>query len=422
MNTAFLKSFQALSKVFAEGAFSAIALNDTLANCKAKDRALVTKIVYGVLDKNIWLEYVLSKFVKKMPKGETLVYLKIGAYCLAELSIPVYAVVNDVAELAKNSGDRRIVGFVNATLKTLADKLPTFDDYPSDELEAASVKYSYPLWALKKLVKDYGKQTALQIVSAVPNVHTTVRFCKPVTQSYVSERFGCAVTPTAFDDAFFVEGRVGAPDETFTVQSVGSMSIARVCAAFKPKTVLDCCSAPGGKAVYIKQLCPDVTVTACDIHPHRVELIRRYADRMVVSLDTKVADATQFDESLAGRFDLVLCDVPCSGFGVLDNHPDIKIFRQNEDIGNLMKLQKAILTNACKYVADGGVLVYSTCTVFDNENGQQIRRFLAEHDEFCPEKITLPQSPEADGQTEWQFLPTKDTQGFFVAAMRKKSD
>ena len=171
--------------------------------------------------------------------------------------------------------------------------------------------------------------------------------------------------------------------------------------------------------MYVKQLCAAANVTAWDIHPHRVALIQTYAKRLGVDVTAKVADATQFDESLAGKFDLVLCDVPCSGFGVLDNHPDIKIFRKNEDIGTLMKLQRAILGNACRYVADGGVLVYSTCTVFDNENGQQVRRFLAEHPDFAPEKITLPQFPEADGQTQHQFLPSEVMQGFFVAAMRK---
>ena len=119
--------------------------------------------------------------------------------------------------------------------------------------------------------------------------------------------------------------------------------------------------------MYVKQLCPKADITACDIHPHRVALIDSYAKRMQVSVNTCVADSTVFDPSKEGKFDLVLCDVPCSGFGVLDNHPDIKIFRENKDISELMKLQRAILYNCSRYVAEGGTLVYSTCTVFDNE-------------------------------------------------------
>jgi len=120
MNNAFLKSYQTLAEIYGNKAFSSVALNKTLTFCNAKDKSLVTKIVYGVLDNDIKLEYQLSKYVKKMPSGSTLLFLKIGLYCLTELSIPVYAVVNDVAELSKISEDKRIVGFVNATLKNIS--------------------------------------------------------------------------------------------------------------------------------------------------------------------------------------------------------------------------------------------------------------------------------------------------------------
>ena len=420
MNTAFLKSYEALQQVYGSGAFSTQALNDALANCKAKDRALVTKVVYGVLDSDIRLDYIIARHVKKMPKGDTLIFLKIGAYCLAELSIPTYAVVNDVAELAKLSEDRRIVGFVNATLKAIAKTLADGTlEYPEDEIQRWSVEYSYPEWALRKLVKDYGKQKAQQIISAKPDTSTVVRFTAHTAQAQAEEKFGCTCVPTVFPDVYRVQGKITRPDETFTVQSLSSMAIARICASFEPKTMLDCCSAPGGKSVYVKQLCPKADITACDIHPHRVALIDSYAKRMQVSLNTCVADSTVFDPSKEGKFDLVLCDVPCSGFGVLDNHPDIKIFRENKDISELMKLQRAILYNCSRYVAEGGTLVYSTCTVFDNENGQQIRRFLADNDCFAPGTIDLPQFPEADGQSTHQFLPCDGMQGFFVAVLKK---
>ena len=197
------------------------------------------------------------------------------------------------------------------------------------------------------------------------------------------------------------------------------MAIARICANFAPKNMIDCCSAPGGKAVYVKQLLPNTNITACDVYPHRVQLIDSYAKRMQVSLNTCVADSTVFDPDKQEKFDLVLCDVPCSGFGVLDNHPDIKIFRENKDISELMKLQRAILYNCSKYVAVGGNLVYSTCTVFDNENGQQIRRFLADNENFSLGKIRLTEFPDVDGQSTHQFLPYDGLQGFFVAVLHR---
>ena len=165
MNNAFLKSFEALTQVYAERAFSSLVLNRTLNASKLQDKALITKIVYGVLDNDIKLDYIISRHVKKMPKGDTLTFLKIGAYCLMDLSLPVYTVVNDVAELSKLSGDKRIVGFVNATLKSIAQDIKDFDDYPSDSILRLSVENSYPEWALKKLIKDYGVEVATKIVS-----------------------------------------------------------------------------------------------------------------------------------------------------------------------------------------------------------------------------------------------------------------
>ena len=421
MNNAFLKSYQTLAEVYGNGAFSSLTLNKTLTFCKSQDKALITKIVYGVLDNDLKLGYIISRYVKKMPKGDALIYLKIGVYCLTELAIPPYAAVNDTVELSKLSGDKYVVGFVNATLKKIAQNVKSFDDYPADELENLSVRYSYPLWALKKLVKDYGRQTAEQIVSFQSEHGQNVRFVNRVGKDTVEREFGCKAQTTPFDDAFTVYGGTLKQSGEYTAQSLSSMAVARICAEkLGGGRFLDCCSAPGGKAVYVKQLCPEAEVTACDVHPHRTELINKYAERMGVNLSVVCKDMTQYDEQLDGAFDVVLCDVPCSGFGVLDNRPDIKLFRQNKDIGELMKLQYAILSNCARYVKKGGYLVYSTCTVFDNENGQNVRKFLKEHDGFNYGAIRLAEFPNADGANYYQFLPHKDgVQGFFVAVLKR---
>ena len=421
MNNAFLKSFTTLQQVYNERAFSSIALNKTLHFCKAQDKALITKLVYGVLDNDIKLTYVISKYVKKMPKGDTLLFLKMGTYCLMELSIPVYAVVNDIAELSKVTEDKRLVGFVNATLKSIAKTIKDFDDYPTDEVENYSVRYSYPLWALKKLVKDYGKQTAFQIVTTVAENRTTARFAAGFDADKIQQTYNLQVQPTPFADAFYIDGKLPTMDANFTVQSLSSMAIAHICANGANGNFLDCCSAPGGKAVYVKQLSPSLQVTACDVHAHRVALIDAYAKRMGVQIQTHTQDMTLYHEPFDGAFDTVLCDVPCSGFGVLNNRPDIKLFRESLDISNLMKLQQDILQNCSKYVKVGGRLIYSTCTVFDNENGQNIKKFLKNNANFELGTIVLPQYPGANGNSTYQFLPHKDnTQGFFVAVLQRK--
>lgn len=417
MNNALLHSFQTLKQVYADGAFSSIALNKTLNLCKNQDKALITKIVYGVLDNDIKLEYIISRFVRKMPKNDVLLYMKIGTYCLCELSMPVYAVVNDVAELSKLSADIHIVGFVNATLKQIAARLSEVE-YPQDETERISVEYSYPMWALKKLIKDYGMDAAKQIATfKLPN-YTTVRVCDDFDVAENCKQCGVQAQTTPFDDAYYIDGKTDGFTGRWTVQSLSSMAVARICAADARGTFLDCCAAPGGKAVYVKQLRPNLQVTACDIHEHRVQLIDSYAKRMGVEIATYRRDMTQPEQQWFGAFDTVLCDVPCSGFGVLDTRPDIKRFRTSLDISNLMKLQYAILDNCSNYVKTGGRLVYSTCTVFDNENGQNIRKFLKEHPCFTYGSINLPQFSQANGKAEYQFLPYKDSvQGFYVAVL-----
>ncbi|MCH5156274.1 MAG: 16S rRNA (cytosine(967)-C(5))-methyltransferase RsmB [Clostridiales bacterium] len=422
MNNAFLKSYETLRQIYAERAFSSIALNKTLSYCKQQDKSLITKIVYGVLDNDIKLEYIISRHVKKMPKGDTLIFLKIGTYCLAELSIPVYAVVNDVAELSKISEDRRIVGFVNATLKSIATGAKDFNDYPTEPVEKLSIKYSYPEWALRKLVKDYGMDTATSIVTFPADNRTTVRFTNCTNFKTVCKNNALEVESSPFDDAVFVKGNLPVDSNEYTVQSLSSMAISRICSNLlgEGDGFLDCCAAPGGKSVYVKQLKPSVHVTSCDIHPHRVELIEKYAQRMGVTLATVCQDMTEYLSEYDSKYDVVLCDVPCSGFGVLNNRPDIKLFRENKDISELMKLQYAILSNCSRYVKAGGYIVYSTCTVFDNENGQNVRKFLKEHANFAFDTITLPEFINAHGSSYYQFLPHKDgVQGFYVAVLKR---
>ena len=427
MNNAFLKSFETLKQVYSDRAFSSLVLNKTLTYCKQQDKALITKIVYGVLDNDIKLDYIISRHVKKMPKGDTLLFLKIGAYCLADLSIPVYTVVNDVAELSKISEDRRIVGFVNATLKSIAQNIKDFNDYPTDPIERLSVEFSYPMWALRKLIKDYGVDIASQIVTTAADNRTTVRFSHSTDCKTISKKYGVEAEPSPFDDAFFVKGNLPGDSSDYTIHSLSSMAVARICANLLKDgdSFIDCCAAPGGKSVYVKQLKPTVNVTSCDIHPHRVELIISYARRMGVQLETSCVDNSypHGNAEFVRAFDVVLCDVPCSGFGVLNNRPDIKLFRENKDISELMRLQYSILQNCWTYVKPGGYLVYSTCTVFDNENGQNIRKFLNEHWDMGYGEINLPQFPEANGKGFYQFLPHKDgVQGFFVAVLKSEDD
>ncbi|MCM1289080.1 MAG: hypothetical protein NC132_00220 [Corallococcus sp.] len=419
MNNAFLKSFQTLKSVYTERAFSAIALNKTLEFCTAQDKALVTKLVYGVLDNDMLLQYILSKYVRKVPKGDVLIILKMGVYCLKNLSIPSYAVVDGLAELTKITEDVRQVGFVNATLKNVSKTITNFNDYPDDEFLRVSVVNSYPQWALKKLIKDYGKEGAYKIASFRASDATCVRIANGAKTADLLKNFS-SIAPTVFPDAYAVNGKIPPLNGDFTLQSLSSMAVARAAASLVKRNFLDCCAAPGGKSVYVKQLCPSANVTACDIHPHREQLIQSYARRMGANVQTYCLDMSTSHSRFYSAFDTVLCDVPCSGFGVLDNRPDIKLFRESLDISNLMKLQYSILRNAADYVELGGHIVYSTCTVFDNENGQNVRKFLAEYPNFVYGTIIIDELPQTHNKSFYQFLPHRNgMQGFYLAVLKR---
>ena len=203
----------------------------------------------------------------------------------------------------------------------------------------------------------------------------------------------------------------------YTFQSVGSVAICNLIAPCEK--LLDACAAPGGKSVLLSKKCKEVT--ASELHPHRVELINSYTSRMHVENVTAVqADSTVFNPEFDGAYDAVLCDVPCSGTGVINENPDIKLFRKEEDIASLNKTQLAILENCSRYVKAGGTLYYSTCSVLPEENDSIVYSFLQKHPEYA---LTIPESPLAHRITKFglQFLPHISIgAGFFVTRFIKE--
>ena len=193
-------------------------------------------------------------------------------------------------------------------------------------------------------------------------------------------------------------------------------SIAKVAA--RGAKILDCCAAPGGKSVYLAERGYDVT--ACDIYPHRVELIDSYAHRMKAKVNSVLADATVNNKEWESKFDVVYADVPCSGMGVINRRKDVVLNKTYDDILSLVELQKKIINNVAKYVRSGGLLVYSTCTVFSMENGKVIEDFLAKNTDFSPEKIKTEQNYLIDNVGGIQFLPDgKGTEGFYLCHLKR---
>ncbi|MBR2614255.1 MAG: methyltransferase domain-containing protein [Clostridia bacterium] len=413
MINSFYDSYQILSKVYKEGAFLKQALSNTI--IEEKNRPFVTKIVYGVLDKDIELEYCIKELTDKSPKPVIKIILKIAMYAIKWLQKKPYAVIDNSVELVKKMGKKGVSGFVNATLRRFCKEEVSF---PTDFLQNLSIKHSFPLFYVKELVKDYGKDLAEKILSA-ENVYTTVCFYGCDGEEYLTSR-KIEHQKTPFDNVYLTKNFIrdnNYDKGLYTFQNICSVAICDI--VNRGKNLLDTCAAPGGKSINLSRKFE--SVISCDLHEHRVNLIEKYAKRMnITNITPKIQDMTELHEEFIDKFDVVLCDSPCTGSGVFSENPDMKINKGEENLNDLVLLQQKILKNIKKYVKIGGYLYYSTCSLFKRENIYQVEKFLKENSDFELVPIESKwQSLNENGTV--QFLPNLSTAGFFVACLRRKS-
>ena len=403
-----------MSSVYSGGAYIKQALSET--PIEEKNRSHTTKICYGVLDKDVTLEYELSILCQKRPKQSIRIILKIGMYSIKYLGTAVYAVTDNLVELIKKLGKGGTSGFVNAFLRKYSK---SEIHYPTDEIKNLSVKYSYPEFAVKRLLKDYGKNRAEGIMSSDVE-RTAVRFnkCEDGEQYLIENRWEYQKTP--FENTFFVNGFKRNEDfdkGIYTFQSIGSVAICDIVA--NGESLLDACAAPGGKSINLADKFK--SVTSFELHSHRVGLIEDYKRRMKKNNVTAIQkDSSVYDEKFKDFFDVVLCDCPCSGYGVIKDNPDIKLKRVDEDIINLNKTQYEILSTCGKYVKKGGYLYYSTCSVFKSENEQICGRFLKENLDF--EEVEIESKlPFEKMKRGISFFPdTSFGAGFYICKFKRK--
>jgi 16S rRNA (cytosine967-C5)-methyltransferase len=395
-----------LTKVYSGGKFLKQAISETV--IEPLNKARTVKICYGVLEKDVYLNYIIECNTKTTPKSAVRLIVKIALYMLEFMGKNDYMVVDSAVELTKKLGKSGAAGFVNGFLRSY--KIPALPEKADDKL---AVECSAPVWLVKKLKRSY-KSEAKDILTA-ESLGLCVRFERgqenylskphidtPFANTYIFKNF-------VRDDGFMLGD--------YTFQSVGSVAICDVvepCANF-----LDACAAPGGKSVLLSKKCDKIV--AQELHEHRVQLIADYCRRMKVENVTPVlADGTIFNAAYESAFDGVLCDVPCSGTGVINENPDIKLNRKEEDILSLTKVQLAILENCSRYVKSGGRLYYSTCSILPEENDSVVYEFLQKHPEY---ELNIPTSPLANRQTKFglQFLPHISLgAGFFITSFIKK--
>ena len=403
--------YAVLQKVYGGGAYLKQALAET--PVEEQYRARTSNICYGVLENDIYLDFCIRSFAPKNPKLPVRILLKIALYMLLFLQNPRYMVTDNAVSLAKKLGKGGAAGFLNAFLRAFdAEKLVL----PQGREESLSVRYSYPVFAVKKLLSEYGDE-AEEIMRGRP-ARTFVRFASATAaQKYLSAEH----ENTPFENVYaFPRFRrdAGYDAGEYTFQSVGSVAICHCVEA--GGNLLDACAAPGGKSVLLSQKFD--FVTAFELHPHRAELIRQYCARMgAENVEVICRDSSVFDGTYAEKFDAVLCDVPCSGYGVVGENPDIKLLRKEENIAALCQTQRAILAACAKYVKADGALYYSTCSVFGEENDGAVAAFLRENADFAPEPI---ESPLGHVRKKYgiQFLPHLAMgAGFYVAKLRRKT-
>lgn len=415
-----------LTKVFTDGTYSNMAFYGE----KVSDMA--TRLVYGVLEENVKIDYILAQLLDKKPKNSILYLLKIGVYALENLTdVPKFAIVSECVETCKAIGKGGASGFVNAVLKKVADK--QFAMPSESDKNYLSVTYSKPQWFIDKMLDEYGKDVTLAMLKEPVRDSEHIRINsrlataddvefllkKSKTPYEKSEVGGYIVRATDAVGRMFDKGLV-------TYQSPSSMLAVIALGANDGDTLLDVCSAPGGKAVYMSELCPHSHITACDVHEHRVALIQKYKNRMhVPNVKAIKLDGTVFDESMQNRFDGVLVDAPCSCFGTYKKHQDVFLSRTDESEDEICKTQLAILSNVARYVKKGGAMVYSTCTLFKKENGEVVQKFLESEQgkDFCLEKICglkdVDGGKYVDNGGEIQILPHAEYDGFFIAKLRR---
>ena len=403
-----------LVKIEKEGTYSNLGVAEALKNSELnlQDKSLATAIIYGVLDRKITLDYILSKFLKTpINKTEpfTLMVLRSALYQIKYMDkIPESAAVNEAVKIMKSSKFSRNSGFVNGVLRSV---LRTEVEIPKgDSAEDLSVRYSCPLWIVESFLKDYGLadtkallEESLKPAPTVLRINTVKADISEIEKEYEIKENSIELTKgiDISNSELYKKGLVYAQD-------YASQRAVEILSPKSGDRVLDVCSAPGGKAFTMANLMGNKgEIIACDLYPHRVELIKRTAKRLGLDIiKTAVADATDYNPKL-GEFDCVLCDVPCSGLGVIRRKPEIK-YNALPCLEELKNIQLSILRNAVKYLKKGGKLLYSTCTLRREENEKLVISFQKEYNDLC--KVY-----------EHTFMPHKDgTDGFYCALFEKR--
>jgi len=421
-----------LSEVADEGSYLNLSLKRRLPQINdLENRRFAAALASTAIQNMIRIDYVIDRFVQTRRVHKVIRnILRLGVCQLMFFeSVPASAAVNESVKLAAASGKSDLKGFVNGVLRNISGSLgsveyPDRESQPSDYL---SVLYSYPKWLCEKYISEYGFDFASEMLSYNGDTSLTcVRVLAPgITQAEGDDSF---MPGTYFNNARYIKNASSIDrmplflSGGITPQGEASMLCVHAAGILSADEVLDVCAAPGGKASYAAEMCS--RLTAMDIHPHRVDLIRAAFERLHVKNALAFqGDGTVFNPEYKERFGVVMIDAPCSALGLLHRKPDIKIHKNKDDLPELVLLQRALLSNCAGYVKPGGILLYTTCTINGEENGGNIQWFLQNNPGFIPDDFSkdVPTAfSQKAGSGAMQLFPHIDRiDGFFIARMRK---
>ena len=419
-----------LYKIDKEQAYSNIELNEEIKQNRKKltekDIGLISEIVYGVTTWELTLDEIIKKYSKiKLKKISPWIIniLRMGAYQMIFLDkIPKSAAVNESVNLAKRYGHVSSSNFTNAILRRISKT-----DYEElfkiqDDIERISKTTSMPEWIVEELAKNNDMEKVTEICKN-SNIRPkmTIRINKiKTTKDELKKKLqekNIECIETNYEDFLIfrklknVENLKEFSEGLFTIQDISAGQTAKLLDPKPGECVLDACAAPGGKTTYIAEIMENTgKVEAWDIYEHRTKLIEQNAKRLGINIiQTKINDASKYDEKLNEKFDKILLDVPCLGIGVIKRKPDIKWQRKPEDVEAITKIQKEILNNCSKYLKNGGTIVYSTCSIFKKENEDVIYEFLQNNKDF-----------KIDENSIINILPDEEKDGFFMCKINKK--
>ncbi len=404
-------------------------------NLSADERSFLTALLYTTVEHKLTYDYYIGALSGRgLEKIDTVTrnIIRLGLCQLIDMQgVPAFAAINETVKLCRHSGER---SFVNAVLRE-ADRCRGELPLPKREKNASrylSVKYSFPLWTVKRYISILGEEETEELLArfnSIPPTDITVNTCK-VSKEALRARIeaqgytvsNSPISPLSLRILGSVDPRrlSGYDAGEFFVQDSASASAVAALGAQGDETLIDVCACPGGKSFAAAIMMEDRgRVTSFDIHESKISLIESGAERLgLTSVKAMQNDAREPKAELLGTADRVICDVPCSGLGVLAKKPDLR-YKSCESIKELPDLQYEILKASAQYLKSGGVIIYSTCTLLPEENEEVVVRFLAENKDFRAFDFKIGEYSSSHGM--FTYYPTRtDTDGFFAAILKKE--